>query len=666
MRSITFKNEDNELLTLKIHSQATGDGILLADSVIISHDKIGYFEDIVGSSRLEFTLIAETDGQYRDLYTTSATGIKVELLKGSEVIFSGYLDSEIYEEDYNTQRNYPIDFKAGNIKILKRIDFDLNGKHSVKTILQHCLNKLGMALNYSSSLKSGSINSGDFIANTSVFYKDGEYTSCFDVIESVLQSLALRSMVIGNTFYVFDNDSISKRTQFPIENYLLSDATLRASECYKEVVLTLNTASGKEIFNLEIDKFEFPYPAEAQVEIKEKQGYASGEDTGFIQMVTSKKEFDNLTLLNSRTNICRNSPRFSGSDEIYIRANSIARENTYVAIWRSKRLPITTIQSGDWYLNLRLDLLLSIRSNPFRGVNEKEDTNPRTSWYNNHENDFRNHTNYTYIYADVFLYNDSGVITHYLKNSNASREATPGTWISGQPATKGNFIFAYYGNMKNEHGFDSGWQTNSPTVPALGVGYSYGALTKQMKNKGTISNLPPISGEIEVIIYEGVKCIDGADGGTIKQVYSDFKHLWYKDLKVSICDANGHDNYSESEYEYRADLDNEASDTLQLDNVLGQIVDEDYSCRAGYTGSNGKFLTTFACGSHTGRLEEVVLNIINDTYNGQRNNFECLSGTLDLINSKIHIKDLGKTFFVTSYEYRIERNNMLIKLNESP
>lgn len=665
MRNITFKNINNELLTLKIHSHATGNGILLGDSVKITHDKIGYFTDIVGSSRLEFTLIAETDSQYRDLYTTSATGIKVELLKGPEVVFSGYLDSEIYEEDYNTQKNYPIDFKAGNIKILKRIDFDLNGKHSVKTILQHCLNKLGMTLNYSSTLKSGSINSGDFIANASVFYKNGEYTNCYNVIESILQSLALRSMVFGNTFYVFDNETIALRKTIKMEDYLLGNAILKSAECYKEVVLTLDTASDKQVFNLEVDKFEFPYPADSERSIKERQGDGD-TDAGFIQMTTNKKEFENVTIVNAGCVMARNKPRFSGSDQIYIKSNTITRENTSVIMWKSRRLPITMINSNDWFLNFKLDVLLSIRSNPFRGVNEKEDCQPRTSWYSNHENDFRNHTNYTYIYADVFLYNDSGVITHYLKNSNASREAIPGIWISGQPTTKGNFIFAYYGNMKNEHGFDSGWQSNSPTVPALGIGYSYGALTKQMKGKGTLSNLPPISGEIEVIIYEGVKCIDGANGGTIKQVYSDFKHLWYKDLKVSICDANGHDNYSESEYEYRADLDNEASDTLQLDNVLGQIVDEDYSCRAGYTGSNGKFLTSFACGSHTGRLEEVVLNIINDTYNGKRNNFECKIKPFNLITSKLNITGLGKMFFVNGFDFEIERNRYNILLNEIP
>lgn len=695
MRTLTFKNKDNELMTLRIYSRDSsilgclfvtrdGDiykvaddnqykpmrvlshgeeiGLIEAGSIQIKHETVGYFTDIVGSSSLEFTLIAERNGQYRDLYTTSALGIKVELLKGDQVIYSGYLDSEIYEEDYNTLRNYPINFKAGNIKVLKRLDFDLNGKHSVKSVLNHCLNKLGVTLNYNSGVTSGSVNSSEFIIDTSIFYNDGEYSNCHEVIEKVLQSLNLRSMIIGNVFYCFDNSTISKRTPINMDSLLLGNAVLGSTECYKEVVYTLDTASGKEIFKCDIDKFEFPYPADSEVIVREKQGYEDS-DIGFIQRVTNTKQFENITLLNSRVNVCRNSPRFSGSDEIYIKNNSIVRENTAVSIWKSKQMPITTLASDEWFLNLKLDVLLSIRSNPFRGVSEKEDCQPKTSWYNNHENDFRNHTNYTFVYADVFLYDEAGVITHYLKNTNSSREANAAEWITGRPSANGNFIFSFYANMKNEHGFDSGWQTNSPTVPSLGTGYSYGSLTKTMKNKGTLAKLPPSSGNIEVVIYEGVKCIDGADGGTIRQVYSDFKHLWYKDLKVSICDQNGHDNYSESDYEYRATLDNNAADTLTIDNKLGHIVDNDYSCRAGYTLS-GKFVENYNYKGVTDALAYLCLSDINQTYNGHRNTFQTDIKPFDLMGSVLQLSDLRKNFFCVGFEYDPQINIYNVNLIE--
>lgn len=661
MRSITFKNKDNEQLTLKIHSSTTGDGLLESGSVVINHDNIGYFTDIVGSSSLEFTLIAESNGQYRDLYTTSVTGIKVELMKGASVIYSGYLDSEIYEEDYNTLTKYPINFKCGNTKILKRLDFALSGNKTVKEVLTHCTSKIGLSLNYSSVLKSGVINSGDFIINTSIFYKDGEPMNCWDVTENVLQSLNLRSLVIGNVFYVFDIASIAARGTLNNQSYLLGNATLSAAECYKEVIINLDTASDKQIFDLKIDKFEFPYPANSNITIKEKQGDGDS-DTGFIQQITTKKTFDNITLI-SGCSVVRNSPRFSGSDEIYIKSDTITPTSTASVLWKSRQISVNAIQSKDWFLNIKLDALLSIRSNPFRGVKEKEDTNPRSGWWSNHENDFQNRTNYTYITGDVYLYNESGQITHYLKNSNSSREATPATWIAGSPTTKGNFLFAYYDNMANNSGFD-GWQTNSPTIPSQGNGYSYGNLTKTMKRKGTLAQLPPTAGSIEVVIYKGVGCIDGANGGTVTQDYSDFRHLWYKDLKVSICDANGHDNYSMQDYEYKAILDNNADNKLQIDNIIGQIVDEDYSCRAGFLNSSGKFLTSFQYGQYNDRLEVVNLNVINDVYKQPRNVFQTKLKPFGLANIAFVIADLNKSFWCCGFEYDVEKNTYEMTLNE--
>lgn len=661
MRDITFKNKDNESLTLRIHSQLTGDGILEAGSVIINHDNIGYFEDIVGSSALEFTLIAESNGQYRDLYTTSVTGIKIELLKGSEVLFSGYLDSEIYEEDYNTLTKYSINFKAGNTKILKRLDFDLSGTATVIQVLTRCLSKIGLSLNYSSVLKSGVINSGDFIINTSVFYKDNEPMNCWDVVEKVLQSLNLRSLVVGNVFYVFDIAQIASRLSLGNQNYLLGDATLSASECYKEVVINLNTASDKQIFDLKIDKFEFPYPAYTEKIIKEKQGDGDTE-IGFIQQVTNKRAFDNITLI-SGCSVCRNSPRFSGNNEIYIKAGTITPTSTSLVLWQSRHIQVNAIQSDEWFLNIQLDALLSIRSNPFRGVKEGDDTNPKTKWWQNHEKDFQNHTNYTYITGDVYLYNQSGRITHYLKNSNPSREAIPATWIAGTPSTKGNFLFTYYDNMANNSGFD-GWQTNSPTIPSQGTGVSYGNLTKTMKRKGTLTQLPPTAGSIEIVVYDGVGCIDGANGGTATQDYSDFKHLWYKDLRVSICDANGHDNYSMQDYEYKATLDNDADNKLELDNILGQIVDEDYSCRAGYLDSSDRFLTSFQYKQYNDRLEIVNLKVINDVFKQPRSVFKGKIKPFDLISTSFVIPDLNKSFWCSGFEYDVEANVYEITLNE--
>ncbi len=377
--------------------------------------------------------------------------------------------------------------------------------------------------------------------------------------------------------------------------------------------------------------------------------------------------YNEITLLKN-SSVCRNSPRFSGQDEIYIRSERIVRYNQSAPnsniLFKSKPLNINTLNSPEWFINLKLDTLLSIRTNPFYGVSEK-DCDPQTKWYANHEKDFNNRTNYTFIYADIFLIDKSGNVTHYLDNtSEYQTDARAAIWKEGKLTHK--FRFAYYSNMSNESGYSNGWQCNSPTVAARGTGVNYSPLCTTMQGKGTLSQLPPVSGDIQVSVYEGISCWDGADGGTERQAYEDFKHLWFKGLELSICDANGHNNYSESEYEYTAELDNNAAESLELNNYLGCIRDNDYSCRAGFKNSEGKFLTNYTFGNSTTPeyIEIQALTQLNNIYKDKRYS---MSGNYLDVNGlcNIYINELNKLFFISSYEKNICRSESNLTLRES-
>lgn len=667
MRTITFKDINNIECRLIIHSLIDDNtGVLVADSVIIKSEEVNYVKDIISSSSLEFTLLAEREGQYRDLYTTDYKGIKVELFRGDKCEFVGYLDSELYEEEFNIDYNYPINFKAGNLKILKRLDFDLFRRQTVSDILTHILSKIDIKLNFNSSFRSGVIPASEFNVECSIFHKEFESDNCYDVLNKILQPLLLMSYIDGDTLHIFDIHTVNDRPTINNKDIVLNDSVLSANECYNEVIINLDTASNKELYKCDIDKFELPYPYLQERTIYLKQGANSG-DIGFIQNVSKSMNYNEISLIKN-SSVCRNSPRFSGQDEIYIRSERIVRynqnqPNTNI-LFKSKALNINTLNSPEWYINLKLDTLLSIRTNPFFGVTE-QDCDPATKWYQNHEKDFNNRTNYTYIFADVFLKDSQGNITHYLDNTtDYQTDARAAKWVKGNSTHK--FKFAYYSNMSNESGYSNGWQCNSPTVNARGTGVNYSPLTKTMQGKGTLCELPPVSGDIQVSVYEGISCWDGADGGTERQAYEDFKHLWFKGLELSICDANGHNNYSESEYEYVAELDNNASESLELNNYLGCIRDSDYSCRAGLKDSQGKFLTDYIFGDNITPeyIEIQALTQLNEIYKEKRyivtGNYQDVNGL-----SNIYINELGKTFFISSFEKNICRSETNLTLRQS-
>ena len=126
----------------------------------------------------------------------------------------------------------------------------------------------------------------------------------------------------------------------------------------------------------------------------------------------------------------------------------------------------------------------------------------------------------------------------------------------------------------------------------------------------------------------------------------------------------GLNNYSEEDYQYTATLDSNSSDDLTIDNIIGQIVDEDYSCRAGYTNSSGKFITSYQRGVYNDRLEIVNLKEINDTYSKDRNCLQARFENINPIANKIYEKTLDKHFFVTGFEYDVENNYYELKMLE--
>ncbi len=281
MRTILFTDINNVECRLLIHSTLSDSGVLVADSVIIKSEEINYVKDIISSSSLEFTLLAEREGQYRDLYTTDSQGIKVELFRGDKCEFSGYLDSELYEEEFNCDYNYPVQFKAGNIKILKRLDFDLFGRHTISNILSHILNKIGFKIIFNSSIRSGVIPASEFNVECSIFHKEFESDKCYDVLAKILQPLLLMSYIDGDTMHIFDTHTVNSRPTINNKDIVLNDSVLSTNECYNEVVINLDTASAKELYKCDIDKFELPYPYQQERTIYLKQGANSG-DIGFV------------------------------------------------------------------------------------------------------------------------------------------------------------------------------------------------------------------------------------------------------------------------------------------------------------------------------------------------------------------------------------------------
>lgn len=112
------------------------------------------FHPTIGSG-IELKLEAAYDGQYANLYTNDKQKYKGHFYKNDKIVWKGFLNSEIYNEQYDRNENYPVSLQFNDgFKVMERISFlDDNGLRyeGLKTaweVLWIILNKLDVGYKY--------------------------------------------------------------------------------------------------------------------------------------------------------------------------------------------------------------------------------------------------------------------------------------------------------------------------------------------------------------------------------------------------------------------------------------------------------------------------------------------------------------------------------------
>ncbi len=176
------------------------------------------------------TLSVEYKGNVDDLralYTTDIKQYKVIQFIDDVVKYVGYLDSEIYEEDFSKSPENGVDIELishNGFSLLERIplfeDVFNTGLVSLKDVLFTCINKIELPYNnlyFASDTVSVDEDIthvlNDILINYSNFVdEDGESLNCKDVVEAILKIFQLSMIEIDANIYIFDNETFLKST----------------------------------------------------------------------------------------------------------------------------------------------------------------------------------------------------------------------------------------------------------------------------------------------------------------------------------------------------------------------------------------------------------------------------------------------------------------------
>ena len=158
-------------------------------------------EEVICGSTASLTIVSPGDRTYEDLYIILPGSIRLEVLRNGLLYWSGALDPEFYEEPYSAFDEYEVKLTFSDFGILDRLKYDLTGTRTLENILQYALRR--------SKIQYGELNQ-DYLSTyleeggtratldkisvrSDNFYdEDGEACTLYEVIEGMLQPLALK------------------------------------------------------------------------------------------------------------------------------------------------------------------------------------------------------------------------------------------------------------------------------------------------------------------------------------------------------------------------------------------------------------------------------------------------------------------------------------------
>lgn len=233
--------------------------------------KISYLDsnvfDTIKTAGVTIELVSESDRQLIDLYTANYKEWQIEILKNDEIIFTGYITPELYQENFGLNSNYIVSVEGNNgIGILSRERYlksdntNYRGTTSVFQVIKNCIEKIG--INYAgykivTDLKVNNYNPASnksilqylMVNNDNYIDEDGVVMNCYDVLDSVLKPLNLSLFIENNYVYIVDFEYL-KNENINVKTFSFSSDTCTNST--ENVVLDLNnTQQIDSSFNIE-------------------------------------------------------------------------------------------------------------------------------------------------------------------------------------------------------------------------------------------------------------------------------------------------------------------------------------------------------------------------------------------------------------------------------
>lgn len=587
-------------------------------------------EAVICGSEATLKLVSPGDRTYEDLYTIKVGRIRMDVYRENALYWSGALDPEFYEEPYEAYSHYVVTLTFSDFGILDRLKYNLTGMQTLQAILLDALTR--STINYrgldadtycTTYFPNGdNANPAALAVRSENFYdEDAEPNTLKEVVEGILQPLALKMIQRNGQVYVFDLNGLHTAARRAI-TWDGDSQTMGVDKVANNVKVNFSPYSSAELLNGDLE-----YGGEYSVEMvnlvadpgksyysyypdySEEHRQGSNWDYNLINFtIFISSQGKGLAYLNPSARYCHILPLVGGPSETTGIAwafhsgghggldtgwpkpilNTVTMERSTV-VMTTHRVFLPALSSEgqkSYYVRISLEMLLDARYNPFT---EGNDGNEGGNYKG-----VKTRTGYAFVPIAVNIYDSKGNAVCHYDNSSIAKGGTKGhlaycqgSWVSGEGGFGSAYLEYYDPNDLWESAGICGWKKNRQCIGRPGRGNVDVVLYDSFKQMadGQYMPYPTQGGYLEVTVFAGVQCFDMDEyNGTTQTAwespyywgpnendwYNKVRWLLYKAPKVELVKNNLIFDAAElDDVEYSGYINKHAKEEISIDTICG-------------------------------------------------------------------------------------------------
>lgn len=648
-------------------------------------------EEVICSSVATLKIISPSDRTYEDLYSIEVGRVRLDVYRNNALYWSGCIDTEFYEEPYEMLNGYEVSLTFSDFGVLDRLKYDLADMQTLYAIINYCAGRCGInsggiddsLISTQLTASSGALNLKSLKVRSDNFYdEDGEASTLAEVIEGILQPLALRMVQRCGKIYVYDLNGLYNKADMKPIVWDGDSQTLGVDKVYNNAKITWSTyaQSGNLLpdkcwGNIETDVslialnnlaggnknganyFSYHYSTVLE-------DWIDATDCGFtIWTATEGKNAE----LSENVRFYKIVPQYDGTESegiaVYwksVQGRKIGNSSNWhaefssqghgeaaipgnsfgsigPALFKTDKVWLPPVDNaGKLAVRIRMDMLLDPRFNPFENASNLIQGVEQKDWYDL----FNTYGNFIYVPVTIkfqpdgsdtiYVWTNKSIVTQNINNPVTTLNGTYGSWaVYSEDNNPNNWGYLCYYDAKDRVDTSGvlGWKTNRPAINphkkqliSILENAEAGQYLPYPNHDGKGGKLwMEVRGAGWYIANENADLQDNSQNG-IKGLWGKISWILMKMPEIEIMNNTQFDQTIDtSDVEYNAEINAAAKESIEIDTICGTSAEGVPTARGAYfDASTGTQIKQLTRAGRTTQVEDLLIGTLYSQFAQRR------------------------------------------------